>query len=170
MQWKTIYVTVGTTSFDELINEMVSVRVLNVLRRRGCQKLIIQYGHGRPVQNSKNILREYGITIAQYDFKLEMPRADILNADLIIGHAGAGTCMDILNHGKPGIIVINGKLMGNHQAELAQQLSDEGYLYYSNMEGLVETMELANLADLKPYKKINNMNSFVRYLNEMIAT
>nr|XP_036213235.1 UDP-N-acetylglucosamine transferase subunit ALG13 homolog [Bactrocera oleae] len=147
MQWKIIYVTVGTTRFDELIDAVASARVLDVLQRRGCQKLVIQYGHGRPVKNSKNILHVY---------------------DLIIGHAGAGTCMDILNHGRAGIIVINDRLMGNHQTELAQQLSDEGYLYYSNIEGLAKTMELANLSKLKPYGKSNNMKSFVKYLNEMV--
>ncbi|XP_011192014.2 UDP-N-acetylglucosamine transferase subunit ALG13 homolog [Zeugodacus cucurbitae] len=170
MQWKVIYVTVGTTRFDELIREVVSARALDVLVRRGCQKLVIQYGHGRPVQNSENILRDYGITVEQYDFKLEMPRTDILNAGLVIGHAGAGTCMDILNHGRAGIIVINDRLMDNHQIELAQQLSDEGYLYYSNIEGLVETIKQANLEELKPYEKRNNMESFVKYLNEMIGT
>ncbi|XP_039955845.1 UDP-N-acetylglucosamine transferase subunit ALG13 homolog [Bactrocera tryoni] len=169
MQWKIIYVTVGTTRFDELIEAVTSANVLNVLQRRGCQKLVIQYGHGSPVKNTRNILHDYGITIEQYDFKLEVPRTDILNADLIIGHAGAGTCMDILNHGRAGIIVINEKLMDNHQSELAQQLSDEGYLYYSNIEGLAKTMEFANLADLKAYEKSNNMKSFVRYLNEMLA-
>lgn len=168
MQWKIIYVTVGTTRFGELIDAVASARVLDVLQRRGCQKLVIQYGHGRPVKNSKNILHVYGITIEQYDFKLEMPRTDILTADLIIGHAGAGTCMDILNHGRAGIIVINDRLMDNHQTELAQQLSDEGYLYYSNIEGLAKTMELANLSNLKPYGKSNNMKSFVKYLNEMV--
>ncbi|XP_036324568.1 UDP-N-acetylglucosamine transferase subunit ALG13 homolog [Rhagoletis pomonella] len=169
MSFKAIYVTVGTTRFDELVEEVVSAQVLRTLQQRGCRNLIIQYGHGRPVQNTDNIRKAYGIYIEQYDFKLETPRTDILNADLIIGHAGAGTCMDILNHARPGIIVINDRLMDNHQKELAEQLSEEGYLFYCRVQGLAKTIEQADETKLKPYENSNNMHTFVRYLNEMMT-
>ncbi|XP_054743308.1 UDP-N-acetylglucosamine transferase subunit ALG13 homolog [Anastrepha obliqua] len=168
MYFKTIYVTVGTTKFDELINEVVSSRCLHALQQRGCQKLVIQHGHGRPVQNVNHIRQVYGITLEQYDFKLETPRTDILDADLIIGHAGAGTCMDILNHSRPGIIVVNDRLMDNHQKELAQELSKEGYVFYSNVEGLAKIIEQADVTKLQAYEKRNNIPHFVNYLNEMM--
>ncbi|CAD6993061.1 UDP-N-acetylglucosamine transferase subunit ALG13 homolog [Ceratitis capitata] len=169
MEWRMIYVTVGTTRFEDLVKAIVSDPILRILKQRGCRKLVIQYGHGRPVKNTGRILEEYGITLEQYDFKLETPRSDMVLANLVIGHAGAGTCMDILNHNRAGIIVINDSLMDNHQLELAQQLSEEGYFYYCNVEGLADTLQQANLSFLKPYDKSNNMHRFVRCMNELMT-
>ncbi|XP_067617167.1 UDP-N-acetylglucosamine transferase subunit ALG13 [Eurosta solidaginis] len=168
MALKTVYVTVGTTKFPELVNEVVSHRGLLALQKRGCAKLVIQYGQSRPVDDSK-IQQVYGIQMEQYDYKHETPRSDIINADLVIGHAGAGTCMDILHHGRPGIVVINAKLLDNHQKELAQQLCEDGYLYSSSVDQLVSSIERVDLSNLKPYEKGNNMEQFVTYLSEMMS-
>ncbi|NXU02378.1 ALG13 transferase, partial [Buphagus erythrorhynchus] len=58
--------------------------------------------------------------------------AELQSADLVISHAGAGSCLETLEKGKPLIVVINDKLMDNHQLELAKQLHRDGYVLYCN--------------------------------------
>lgn len=43
---------------------------------------------------------------------------------------GAGSCLETLEKGKPLIVVINEKLMNNHQLELAKRLHRGGHLLY----------------------------------------
>lgn len=45
---------------------------------------------------------------------------------------GAGSCLETLEKGKPLIVVINDKLMDNHQLELAKQLHRDGCVLYCN--------------------------------------
>ena len=46
--------------------------------------------------------------------------------------SGAGSVLESLGAGKSLLVVINDDLMGNHQLELAYQLSNDGHLYYCN--------------------------------------
>lgn len=72
-------------------------------------------------------------------------------ADLIISHAGAGSCLEALELHKPLIVVTNDLLMGNHQLELAEQLYNDGYLYYTNCKGLAELIQTVDLSKLNPF-------------------
>jgi len=44
---------------------------------------------------------------------------------------GAGSCLEIMHANKPCIVVVNDKLMGNHQVELAEKLSSLGHTEYT---------------------------------------
>lgn len=71
-------------------------------------------------------------------------------ADLVISHAGAGSCLEALAASKPLIVVTNELLMDNHQLELAEQLCKDGHLYYCTCDTLLELLTTMNLSKLKP--------------------
>lgn len=170
MYLKTVYVTVGTTKFDALIVAISSEATLKALKSRQCRKLIIQHGNSLPLtQEAVQLISDtFGLEIEQYKFRPN--REDIRNADLIIGHAGAGTCMDILNKNKHGLIVINDQLMDNHQWELARQLASENYLYYSKVADLDDKLSTLDFSALKPYEaQPENMKKFVDAVNELMS-
>ena len=89
-----------------------------------------------------------------YDYKLSISE-DIESADLVISHAGAGTCIEVLNAHKPLIVVVNESLMHNHQTELANQLTDDSHCLNCIPETLLETflsLDQSKLKALPPAK------------------
>lgn len=168
MALSNVFVTVGTTSFDELIKEVTSDRVLERLRSRGCKRLVLQVADGLCKVNERDIAAEHGIRVECYVFKDIGIQLDIMEADLVIGHAGAGTCMDILEGEKPGLIVINDSLMDNHQVQLAQQLNDEGYVRCCSVNELADVLETIDIKDFKRFKSMANVKEFVKCFEDLI--
>ncbi|KAH8312719.1 hypothetical protein KR044_012541 [Drosophila immigrans] len=169
MHLQVVYVTVGTTKFDALIRAMTSDTVLSALQKCKCLKLVLQHGNSTPAEETelKRINDKYGIEVEQYKFRPNVE--DIRKADVIIGHAGAGTCMDILNNHKPGLIVVNDELMDNHQLELARQLAAEEYLFYCRVSEVGHSLATLDFAALKPYEQgTENMAKFVNAMNELM--
>ncbi|XKL59507.1 hypothetical protein PGB90_000523 [Kerria lacca] len=122
MNFENVFVTVGTTKFDKLIHTIINEKTLKILKKRGCKSLTIQIGNGTIIP----VIYDSEISLKYYRYK-DSICSDIFKADLIISHAGAGTCIDVLEYKKPLITVINDDLMHNHQTELACKLSEEGY-------------------------------------------
>eukprot|EP00980_Cylindrotheca_fusiformis_P017850 scaffold5653_cov147-Cylindrotheca_fusiformis.AAC.12 len=121
----TVFVTVGTTQFDELIGSVTSPVALEWMVSHGYKSLIIQYGRGQKPK-IESIFKT--MAIRSYDFQPSLD-ADMRRADLIISHAGAGTVMEALRLQKKLVVVINTKLMDNHQEELAEAMADRGHLF-----------------------------------------
>lgn len=121
---KTVFVTVGTTLFDPLIEAICTPSFLHKLISHGYTHVIIQYGKGSmppiatlsnsnsdPEQNkshshSQSILQGFyptndtslgSIHWQVYPFKPSLEQ-DVKNADLILSHAGAGSIMEGLSH------------------------------------------------------------------------
>lgn len=168
-----VFVTVGTTSFEELVDTIVTDEILAILQRVQCKLLKVQFGNGKSIDKSiiQRAAAKYSITIECYDFKANIS-SDIASSDLVISHAGAGSCIEVLTLKKSLIVVVNDKLMNNHQTELAHQLFIEGYLLYCSPPTLTKT--LTNLDQkvlhLKPYEPgHNNMTKFINYLNNMMG-
>lgn len=90
------------------------------------------------------------IAVSYYRMKNSI-EDDIKNADLVISHAGAGTCLDVLERKKPLITVINDDLMENHQTELADKLKEDGYSLSCTCSTLTEAIEKINPSTLIPF-------------------
>ena len=126
---KRVFVTVGTTRFDHLIETVLGIRGQRLqlsLAAKGYTHLIVQSGKS-PVDSTD--LSASRLIVDQYDYKRTI-KEDITSDDLVISHAGAGTCLEVLEAGKPLIIVVNEQLMDNHQTELAEKLGSDGHVEY----------------------------------------
>jgi len=122
MSSKTVFVTVGTTKFESLIESVSSKSFLDWLVSQQYTKIIVQHGRG-----SKPTL-ETSLECEIYDFKKSLEQ-DMKDADLVISHGGAGTIVEATKLGCKLVVVINELLMNNHQEELAEALAERKYLY-----------------------------------------
>ncbi|KAB0344419.1 hypothetical protein FD754_021345 [Muntiacus muntjak] len=123
---KCVFVTVGTTSFDDLIACVSAHDSLQIIQSLGYNRLVLQIGRGKVVPEP---FSTESFTLDVYRYKDSL-KEDLQKADLVISHAGAGSCLETLEKRKPLIVVINEKLMNNHQLELAKQLHKDGHLFY----------------------------------------
>ncbi|PKC14543.1 glycosyl transferase [Rhizophagus irregularis] len=159
-----IFVTVGSTGFDQIISLVTSTPFLQLLISQGFAKLVVQYGKSRNsfIKMQNNFINE--IEIIGYDYKPSLSE-DMKIADLIISHAGSGSILEILRLYKPLIVVANENLMDNHQIELAIELQSKGYLVYSSISNLLETLKSFNYKNLIPFPQPND-TLFANILNE----
>lgn len=111
-----VLITVGTTRFDDLIRTVDSTQFKELMKNLGYLEIICQIGTGQYVPKLSN----FRIVPSLISF--------IQDADLVISHGGAGTILECLRMKKKLIVVINDQLMGNHQLELAKELSLKGHL------------------------------------------
>ena len=155
---RTVFVTVGTTLFDDLIESVTNANFLTDLYELEFRRIVIQFGKGVVPNFVNNVFSanedlvrgvfhlpddcEKIIEYEVFRFKPSLDQ-DMNVAHWIISHAGAGSIMEGLakcreanNHlsqdytcMKKLVCVINGKLMHNHQIELAEALEKRGYLY-----------------------------------------
>ncbi|CAH3154668.1 unnamed protein product [Porites lobata] len=144
---KSVFVTVGTTSFDRLIETVSSKPLIEVLENLGYRSVILQIGRG---VYEPEIIKRNNFSLTYYRYKGSIA-ADIQRASLVISHAGAGSVLETLQAGRPLIVVINEHLMDNHQLELASQLAEDGHLYYATCSTLQDTITEKDLAQLKPF-------------------
>ena len=153
------FVSVGSTSFDALVETAVSKPFLDVLRAKGFSRLIVQRGRstvktpGTYVDNEDYVtFNQHGIEIELWKYKPSL-RAEMEIADIVISHAGtfqlkswtrakenidnltpgSGTIIEVLRMRKPLIAVPNPTLLDDHQQELAQALEDHRYLRTSSV-------------------------------------
>lgn len=147
---KSVFVTVGTTQFDELITSVTKHCTLEALKQKGYTSMTIQMGNSIVCIKSSNIMK-----ISSYTFKPDIG-PDMNNSDLVISHGGAGSIMQALDHRKPLLVVINEKLMNNHQYELAKKLSDEKRLYYTTCAHLCNYIENSDFNLLNSVKIDNS--------------
>jgi beta-1,4-N-acetylglucosaminyltransferase len=129
-----IFVTVGSTSFESLIQNVDNKHVLSKLKSLGYTKIIYQIGSGKYVPSITHIL-----PVECFKYKPTILNI-IQGAGLVICHAGVGTVMETLKAKKSIIVVPNPSLMDNHQCELANTLAIQGYVVKCMPENIIDQL------------------------------
>lgn len=179
---KKVFVTVGTTKFPKLIDTITTRDVLDTLTTFNYNFVQIQTGKGfssvhidPEITFSTKISKENESTTVKigdeitlnYSQYFEDFEKEIENCDLVISHAGAGTCLEVLYKMKPLIVVINEDLMDNHQIELADELEKNGYLFYCTCNSLKDALQ-KDFAKLIPYPKAKDF-VFSNYVDKCMG-
>ncbi|KAI0256625.1 glycosyl transferase [Lactifluus subvellereus] len=120
-----VLVTVGSTKFETLVNAALSQPVLDALAQKGYSDIVIQCGNSQVDElgptDAERRLHRHGLNIHVWRFRPSL-NEEYDAADLVIGHAGSGTILDVLRRGKPLIIVPNPTLLNNHQEDMAHAM------------------------------------------------
>ena len=105
------------------------------------------------------------LPVSCYKFKPSLS-SDISSSSLVISHAGAGTCIEVQAAAKTHVVVVNDKLMGNHQTELAEKLSSLGHLRHCVTATLEETLTQLDASQLTPMPQ-GDAGAFAAYLDSV---
>ncbi|XP_063046695.1 UDP-N-acetylglucosamine transferase subunit ALG13 homolog [Engraulis encrasicolus] len=161
---KRVFVTVGTTRFDELIDSVTSEETVQALVGRGYTELVLQVGHGSHVPGPESCP---GLKLTAFRFKDSIAE-DMKQADLVVSHAGAGSCLEALGAQKALLVVVNDRLMDNHQLELARQLHSDSHLLYCTCSTLTETLKSMDFSTLTPFLP-GQPQSFAKFLDKALG-
>ena len=153
-----VFVTVGTTRFDDLVAKIWDQQVVQALVSKGYTEILVQTGNS-------TLPTLHQDSIAHYDYKPSLAE-DISQADLVISHAGAGTCLEVLGAKKPLVVVVNDQLMDNHQLELAEKLAQDNHCQYCAPADLIRTIQDFNPQNLAPFPK-GNLEAFKSFVENL---
>jgi len=130
-----IFVTVGTSDFDQLVEEIDKLAPL--LR----DQVVVQIGNGKYVPQNCEYFRFASSLDPYYD-----------KADVVVAHAGLGTTMEVLARGKKLISVENTTCIDDHQTDILDVFSKLGYLIWcQDLSALPSLLECAPAMSLRPY-------------------
>eukprot|EP00929_Paragymnodinium_shiwhaense_P015411 TRINITY_DN123503_c0_g1_i1.p2 TRINITY_DN123503_c0_g1~~TRINITY_DN123503_c0_g1_i1.p2 ORF type:complete len:181 (+),score=47.35 TRINITY_DN123503_c0_g1_i1:82-624(+) len=154
---KIIFVTVGTTSFEALIQAVDTADFHKMAWELGFRKLVVQYGRGAHKPTLGAAAQQASgagaqmLQVDSYAFKPSL-EDDFDAAALVISHAGAGSIVEALRAGRRLLVVVNPSLMDNHQLEIAEAMADQGYCSMATEPGeLLERLPAACQLQLQPY-------------------
>ena len=137
-----VFLTVGTSKFDELIRKMDAIA-----SAQSDLKVIAQIGFSNvtPV----NFLKFFRFTLHMGEYYKW--------ADIVISHGGAGSIYDVLAHRKKAIVVPNPHLTEEHQYEIVQVFHDLGYIIKGDVDKLQDLLREVRNMKLKQYTQPKNI-------------
>jgi len=139
-----VFVTVGTTSFDALIDACITPEFNKKLATLGFDELRLQVGRGAaPTEADRITWFRFAPTITE----------EMRAADVVISHAGAGSILEALELGKRLVVCVNDALMDNHQAELAAALEARGHVVVSSVDDVADALQRVVATRPAPYER-----------------
>jgi len=133
-----LFVTVGTTSFDALLEVFDRNDAIEMLNCLQIDQITLQTGHTRCKFSHLRLADSLAVTIFDYADEIG---SYISSADIVLSHGGAGTILDVLSRHVRLCVVPNPALHQNHQLELVSALEKEGYLLHSTIDSLWSVLE-----------------------------
>ncbi|KAI5961237.1 ALG13 [Candida pseudojiufengensis] len=174
----TLLITTGATvTFTSLIEKVVDAKFINYLIEANISRLYLQYGNEiknskhiskiffesqlkessiidhlnlKKVEDTKTnaiTLSNSKIEIVAFPFSTNI-ESYIESSTLVISHAGTGSIIDTLKYKKPLIVIVNNKLMDNHQLEIAEEFEKLNYCLNLNVNDLVSEKFKILLSDI----------------------
>ncbi|KAN0080604.1 Glycosyl transferase [Elaphomyces granulatus] len=185
---KVCFVTIGATApFNLLLSNVLNTRFLDSLSLYGYTDLLIQFGNeGRVIFEEymhKYPFGECGLNISGFDFNKTGLSQEMLstkgNKDagrrraegMILSHAGSGSILEALRIGIPLVVVPNPALQDNHQQELADELSKQGYAVSSDPTDIASAVRKAESlrSRLQGWPPINSGQDTSQGLDQVMA-
>ncbi|TFL07070.1 glycosyltransferase family 1 protein [Pterulicium gracile] len=153
-----VFVTVGSTQFDALVQAVLSPDVLHALSSKGFTRLVLQSGNSASMNSEQLALLEASysnLAIDVWKFKASLEE-EVKEADLVVSHAGSGTILEVLRMGKLLIVVPNPTLLDNHQQELADALVERGHLRAASVQSLASVIAGMDASSIVPFPEVNS--------------
>ena len=150
-----IFVTVGTTEFDALIQLLDKAVEQNQIT----DDVTAQIGTGTYIPKH--------ITAFRFCNSLQ---PFLKRAELVISHGGAGTIFECLTVKKKLIVVANPRVRGEHQQELAIELSRRGHLLWCpSLKNIEECIHQAKTTKFNEYTspKSTIAQKILEFLDQM---
>jgi beta-1,4-N-acetylglucosaminyltransferase len=130
-----IFVTIGTTDFDQLVEKM------DALAPSLTEQVIIQTGKSKYVPKNCEYFR-FAPSLAPY----------IDQADIVVSQGGMAVTYEVLNKRKKLISVENTTYTDGHQKDILKILAKENYLVWcSDLDELPGMLDVVKDVELKPY-------------------
>lgn len=121
-----IFVTVGSFGFDGLVREIDQA----IAQGRITGRVVVQVANGAYLPGNCDYFRTAPGLEPYYR-----------QADLVIGHGGTGTTLEVIERGLRLVSVCNPGVIDNHQHEFLDALADKGLTRYcrvlADLPGLV---------------------------------
>jgi UDP-N-acetylglucosamine transferase subunit ALG13 len=131
-----IFVTVGTTDFDALVEHM------DKLAPTLGEKVVAQIGSGR--YEPRHLCEWFRLAPSLTPY--------YERAQVVVSHGGLGTVMEVLRRGGRLVGLSNPDRFDHHQEDLLSYLDEHGNLIWCrSLDGLAEAIERAGRQAIAPY-------------------
>ena len=176
-----IFVSLGTQDkpFNRIIDYILKLK--EEIKELEDIEIVFQIGQTKLSEEEKNKIEklnekinkekiknkeEKNITVFNM-LKPEDMKQYIINANIVVTHAGVGTIMECIEHNKDIVVLPrkeeNGEHVNNHQEEIAFEMEKNGLLYkvdtYEKMQEIVIEL-IKNSNNKKEKKYISNNEKF----------